>query len=154
MSKFTEDEARAFERIMAGFSGSPRPDLDSDDDDENDLINGINRAARVTFRSEREAMSIIECDLCTREVNTKNAYVSWWVDANLKTLKVWLTCQPHECFLTRKLQQPPKGLILMDHHARSIAARFESWAKDYQINGETVASVAVRLSTLLATRKP
>ena len=99
-------------------------------------------------------MSIIECDLCTREVNTKDAYVSWWVDSNLKTSKVWLTCQPYECALTRKLQEPPKGLILMDHHAGVIAAQFESWAKDYQVNGETVASVAVRLSTLLATRKP
>jgi hypothetical protein len=99
-------------------------------------------------------MKMIMCDLCARDLNPKDAYVSWWVDSNLKTSKVWLTCQPYECALTRKLQEPPKGLILMDHHAPVIAARFESWAKDYQINGETVASVAVRLATLLATRKP
>ena len=106
-------------------------------------------------------MKIIKCDLCDRILNTQKAYVSWWVDENLKTSvnensktsNVWLTCQPYECAKTKKLQQPPKGLILMDHHAGVIAARFESWAKDYQINGETVALMAVRLSTLLATRK-
>jgi hypothetical protein len=98
-------------------------------------------------------MKIIKCDLCDRIVNTQKAYVSWWVDENLKTSNVWLTCQPYDCAKTKKLQQPPKGLILMDHHAGVIAARFESWAKDYQINAETVASMAVRLSTLLATRK-
>ncbi len=95
-------------------------------------------------------METIKCDCCARKVDAKDAYVSWWVDMDNNTKQVFLTCHPSQCQRARALERAPSGLHLMDHHAPVIAARLESWAKDFKVDGETVASVAVRLAALLA----
>ena len=95
----------------------------------------------------------IECDKCSREIATKDSWVSWyWNHPKKQTTSVFLTCHPSQCRRAAMIEDERGGDdMLMDMYAPVIAKRFVSWATDYNINGAIVANMAVRILPLLTT---
>jgi hypothetical protein len=117
----------------------------------------------------------VRCDLCGENITLDKAWISWWLrvaepheagepivyvpSERKRAEHVFITCEPHACKAAERSaggrpvwpldDGAPSGTMLCDSTATKIASIFVAWVRDYRVDAETAAKVAMRISPLL-----